>query len=508
MPWKASKGHGCPPSKPWAVVKPDGTGRRGCHESLAKAQKQIAALYASEKKGAAMSGDVVVDAKDKFAPDPEVTLSPDGGFHAVLVIEGERTSDGREFSVGSLTTRSLPIPLLWQKTKEEHHDGAVVVGKIEKVERRDAGEDKVEIHGWGHFDMGGTDGREAYRLVDEQVVRGVSIDAELMSISDEIVELDNGLTLLRVTQGRIMGATLVNYPAFPSAVIALENVIIPEATPDGRPAAVSIAASTLAASLDDALVAHAEKPGPSSEWFTDPLLKDPTPITVSRNGRVYGHAAIWGACHISREDVCLTPPRSVASYAYFMLGETRVSGCDCEVVATGPITVGTTHASLAADPEATRHHYDDTGRAVADVAVGEDVHGIWVAGALRPGCTEEQIRALRGSALSGDWRRIGGNLELVALLAVNTPGFPIPRVGTGRTFGRQTSLVASGIPDDEVEIPHESGQSPEELLAALKAEKLEGESKDGEGKDAGEGTDDAPSNEDTVDEAAPNTVTS
>jgi hypothetical protein len=32
------------------------------------------------------------------------------------------------------------------------------------------------------------------------------------------------------------------------------------------------------------------------------------------------------------------------------------------------------------------------------------------------------------SDVSGDWRRIGGNLELVAVLAVNVPGFPKIRV--------------------------------------------------------------------------------
>src|SRR4029079_16942320 len=75
------------------------------------------------------------------------------------------------------------------------------------------------------------------------------------------------------------------------------------------------------------------------------------------------------------------------------------------------------------------------GMVAADVRVGEDEHGIWVAGALRSHLSDEDVRAFRAALLSGDWRRIAGRLELVAALAVNVPGFPVPRT---------RSLVASG----------------------------------------------------------------
>jgi hypothetical protein len=79
------------------------------------------------------------------------------------------------------------------------------------------------------------------------------------------------------------------------------------------------------------------------------------------------------------------------------------------------------------------------------VAAGEDEHGIWISGAVRASATPEQIAALRGSALSGDWRTIRGHLELVAALAVNVPGFPIPRIGLAASGGKQSALVAAGI---------------------------------------------------------------
>jgi len=170
---------------------------------------------------------------------------------------------------------------------------------------------------------------------------------------------------------------------------------------------------------------------PPASWFADPGLKRPTPLTVTEEGRVYGHLASWGTCHTGFVGECVSPPASATNYAYFRTGAVRTD--DGSEVAVGRLTVDTTHAGRRLGPAATASHYEDTGLAVADVTAGEDAHGIWVAGAIRPGTTEEEIRTLMASPLSGDWRRIGGNLELVAALAVNSPGFPIPRV-----------LVASG----------------------------------------------------------------
>ena len=50
---------------------------------------------------------------------------------------------------------------------------------------------------------------------------------------------------------------------------------------------------------------------------------------------------------------------------------------------------------------AAMRHYDDTAIVVADVAIGEDEYGIWLAGAVRPDATEEQIRTLTASAHLG-----------------------------------------------------------------------------------------------------------
>jgi len=63
---------------------------------------------------------------------------------------------------------------------------------------------------------------------------------------------------------------------------------------------------------------------------------------------------------------------------------------------------------------------------------------VWVSGVITD---KDRIDELRMSPLSGDWRRHKGNLELVAALAVNNPGFPVFTSQGGEEF----SLVAAGV---------------------------------------------------------------
>lgn len=210
----------------------------------------------------------------------------------------------------------------------------------------------------------------------------------------------------------------------------------------GESVAASAGEDTMAPALT--LVASGSKvKAPPREWFDDPELDGPTAVTITEDGRVFGHVATWGTCHIGFPDSCTEPPRSMTDYAYFRTGATLCA--NGENVPTGSLTVGTGHANIKASAKAAMAHYDDTGACAATVAAGEDEHGIWIAGALNPFATEEQVFALRSAALSGDWRGIGGNLEMVAALAVNVPGFPIPRTAMAASAGEPVALVASGI---------------------------------------------------------------
>lgn len=183
---------------------------------------------------------------------------------------------------------------------------------------------------------------------------------------------------------------------------------------------------------------------PPVDWFQNPKLSLLTGITVTDSGRVYGHAAEWNQCHVGRPDVCTTAPFE-DDHPYFMTGE--VVCADGSRVPVGQITLGTGHAPLTVNASRAVEHYDNTGAVVADVAVGNDDHGIWVAGQIRPGTDPARVRELRASGqVSGDWRRIGGSLRLVGLLAVNVAGFPVPKIGARVASGSPMALVAAGRP--------------------------------------------------------------
>lgn len=220
-------------------------------------------------------------------------------------------------------------------------------------------------------------------------------------------------------------------------------------------------------------VAAAAPVAPPDDWFTDPGLDGPTALTVTADGRVYGHLATWSSCHTgySGQGMCVTAPRSDTGYRMFHLGEVvTASGA---TVPVGRLTLGTGHAGPRLGMRAAAEHYDNTGAQVAVVRAGEDEHGIWLAGSVVPEATAEQVAALRRSPLSGDWRRVAGNLELIAALAVNAPGFPIPRPRAAVDGVRQASLVAAGV----VPRLYDDAGTPvdlTELVAAVLRPTLEG----------------------------------
>lgn len=241
----------------------------------------------------------------------------------------------------------------------------------------------------------------------------------------------------------------------------------PADTPAPAPAKKGSPPPASSSSIAPVLLAGGYPVDPPGEWFNDPHFDAPTPLTVTDDGRVFGHLAVWGTCHAAYQGQCVTPPTSSSSYSWFRTGSlVTAEGAEIPV---GHITLDTLHAGKSLDAADTLAHYEHTGKAVVDVAAGEDSYGIWLAGALRPGVTDEQVRALRASPLSGDWRRVGGSLELVAALAVNVPGFPVPRPQGLVASGVTTSLVASGmLPPAKVVRPGALGALSSDDLRYLK----------------------------------------
>jgi hypothetical protein len=382
-------------------------------------------------------------ARSRMAGRDGVSPSLHGpAFVIPLVIPEEvETGDGRIFKKGSITLRNLPLPLLWQIKTGQGHDGSVVVGQITYMERTKEGIGNA----YGVFDTGAY-GREAERLVRHGFVRGVSADMDKFETEDEEAteksETENP-SKINITSARVMAVTIVPKPAFQECFIQIvdgtesdqqEDVM----TPDGIyiDEMDPLSASSLVAC---GVVAGAIPLEPPAEWFKKPKLDGPTPLTIDDDGRVFGHIAAWHVDHIGMA-FGTRPPRSRSNYAYFHTGALRTA--EGENVPVGQLTLAGGHAGLEASADEAVRHYDDTASAFADVHAGEDAFGIWVAGALRPGTTPEQVRAARASAPSGDWRPINGRLELVAVCQVNVPGFPIARARVAS--GQVMALVAAG----------------------------------------------------------------
>ena len=373
----------------------------------------------------------------------EITLEDGGKFSIPLVIpEDLESGDGRRFKKGAIEIRELPLPLMWQIKSAEGHNGSVVVGRIDRMERVENGIGNAT----GVFDQGEY-GQEAERLVRNGFIRGVSADLDQFEASEERADLSEeedsgkiGADKLVITHARVMAVTLVPKPAFQECQIYLvedekqEDIVIPDGVYVDEMDPVE--ASALVAC---GVVAGAIPVTPPREWFIDPKLQKATPLTVDDEGRVFGHIAAWHVDHIGMS-FGTKPPRSRSKYAYFHTGVVRAG--DGTDVPVGQLTLAGGHASLEASAAEAVRHYDDTASAIADVHAGEDAYGIWVAGALRPGTTPEQVRALRASAPSGDWRPIKGQLELVAVCQVNVPGFPIARARVAS--GAVMALVAAG----------------------------------------------------------------
>ena len=405
-------------------------------------------------------------------PEPAPTdTAPDGRWEGVIAREGEMTGDGRLIEDGALRWDDLPIPLRVAFKDVGGHDGAEVCGRIETVERRDNG----DIYATGTFDLGSAAGTEAFRQVTEQMSNGVSIDTDdvtfrIMAKADmpeaaetapsdddaepdpdgrvKVAAMSSSDELMVVESARLRAATLVAVPAFATArVYAAGQAPSAPETPERDENADSEEKMARSADADplsrDALTAAAIPTAPPEAWFKDPQLTGPTALVVEDSGRVYGHIAVWGTCHIGQVGKCVEPPTSPSNYAYFRTGALRTA--EGTSVAVGHLTMGTGHAGPRDSANAAAEHYDNTGTVFSDVAAGEDAHGIWVAGALRPGITAEQVRVARSAPISGDWRMIRGSLELVGALAVNVPGFPVPRPRGLLASGEVRSLQASGV---------------------------------------------------------------
>lgn len=361
-------------------------------------------------------------------------------WSAVLARLGVPTGDKRLIAPGALTSRDLPLPLMWQRVSDNGHSGAVTVGAIETLT---IDNESGMVTATGRF-LPVRGAAEAQRQT-EAGVTGPSVDLsddiDIMevqtlieagvvgpNITDDMDDVeyaidDDGMVI--ITKARIAGATLVQIPAFAGVSISMAETS--EHVNPLRPMYASAAPAKVAPPLD---------------WFRQPDLDRLTPITISDTGRVFGHIAGWDTCHVGLPG-CVTPPHSMSSYAYFHVHSQDTA--EGVTLPAGVLVAGPTHCrDLQASFQAAQQHYDDPSARVAKVVAGEDEYGIWVAGWMLPEARPEAVEIFRSSPVSGDWRPVGGSLELIATCSVNAPGFPVARARVGFSLAKgQSALIAS-----------------------------------------------------------------
>ena len=346
-----------------------------------------------------------------------------------IAFVGVETSDGRmlakdiEFSV-----RTPPLPMMWTKQTGYGHEDAFTVGVIES-----ARVDGDTIRGSGYW-LNTTEADEAFNEASHKVSRpSVDLARTEWKLTDEdgneITEEQwwdmpiDAKVIQTITAAELIGTTMVATPAFGDTMI--------EFTGERE-------------SRDAALVASAaEKFRPrvyAASLFADPQLTGPTLPTMTDDGHIFGHLACFGACHRSIQSECVVAPRSRTGYSMFHTSP-AVRLDDGTSLPVGRLTVGSGHAPDHVSGQVAAAHYDTAGTCFALVRVGEDQHGIWFSGVAAPWASAEQIEMGLSAPLSGDWRDFGQGLELVAALAVNTPGFAVR--GREGDMGQPLALVAS-----------------------------------------------------------------
>mgnify|MGYP003542344978 FL=1 len=378
-----------------------------------------------------------------FTPTP-ANEPPPGMYVPIefpeMLLVGTRTHDGRLIDADSFSTLDLPRSIKLKVRDAPGHDNAEVSGRLDEVVVGDDG--KVTGRGWLlNDDLG----RRSAFLVKTQALRGNSVDLSVSQKDMKVRYVEEGAKFwmeMDFENARLKATTLLTEPAFDNA-----SAVIPDGWDvEGYDEADTIVASILAAAPEDHEPAAetkaehafsfnvlAERPKIDHGLFLNPELREETPVYIDEHDHVYGHIAGWRTEHASLPGVYA--PRSATDYAYFanksvLTTEGRV--------ATGNLVIGGDHAPEELGWREALNVYADSSTCWADVAIGEDDFGIWVSGIVRPGTSNEMVHAARASGQSGDWRRIGGNLELIISQCVNAEGFPKRRT---RAFGHDSDYM-------------------------------------------------------------------
>ncbi len=215
----------------------------------------IAALDVSgNEEGADMADEENAEGAEPEFGMSDLSLAP-VKIHGVLAPENTPSGDGRGMNASALTRRApLRLPFGWQKSMRSGHDGAVTVGSIDRMMRRDG-----LIHWEGEL-LSSAEADEFMDLLAHFGKYGTSIDGD-QGVLDEGRSDSEGMAWFDAL--RIAGATACAVPAFQEAYVALgPHPDMPDEDSDDG-------SVLIAGARPEAYRAEVFKRGPG--WVTNPV---------------------------------------------------------------------------------------------------------------------------------------------------------------------------------------------------------------------------------------------
>lgn len=368
-------------------------------------------------------------------------------------------SFGRRLWSSGGGVRDLPLSIYGTASDTGYggHSGAVLVGRLDQVTLDD---DTKVVSGEGWM-LDTPAGNEFTLYVASGAQRGNSVDLAEVKASYMYSEEDDSVSF-EFTDWKIAKTTLVSVPAFGEAYAEID--LVADASGIVTVVAQSFIANVaesneMSASGGPDIFADVRQP---SAAFFRPEPESPVKLTVTDDGDVYGHLALWNSCHSGYTGKCVIVPKSRSGYASFNKPGVPTDQGDVEV---GPIFLSGGHRmGVQGDLSAA---YGGTENAWADVRVTDGKLGPWLCGRVRPGVDPTRLYTAKASRVSGHWQRN----ELRAIVSVNGEGYDVPGKGTFAEFstdvdGNVLEMAASFWIEEDCGCDEET---PDEVAASMMA---------------------------------------
>lgn len=353
---------------------------------------------------------------DECDEDP-ITAAAKGDipFHGHAALWSVPSGDGRVIRRGGIEwdLDTEGIPIIWDREEGDHT--GMVLGRI----------DSITDDGIGPFVTGRLFATKdpiakaavarVVELIKENAIGwSVMLDSTVTEVTvrdPQVMEMEDGTRMVRLAHDDDMAETvssrmrhlaIVDTPAQPGARPIL-----------GPPPALAAAASAFVFPAE-----HFDK------WES----RDPVPLQVTSDGRIWGHGAGPGVCFRNGvKSMCQTYQRDPdPQMRNFHVGTASLD--NGETIRVGALTAAGLHASTSLDHNGQRAHHENSTTVYAKVRAWNDAQGrLCLSGSMVPGLDPTFQAQVAGLPISPEIWPVAGvpGVTLVGAHAVITPAWPV-----------------------------------------------------------------------------------